>query len=71
MMPTKGTKQEKVRAAFEYADFFIEECTRDTAFDLGELNLEEDNLEHKKEDENASENRTGLSRIFSGSKRKV
>jgi hypothetical protein len=52
MMPTKGNKQEKVRAAFEYADYFLEE---DAKFERGEYNREVESVR-----QNASENRSGL-----------
>ena len=63
MMPTKGTKQEKVRAAFEYADIFLEESIK-----FGERNPDFNLDELDKDEPNESENRTGISRLFGRTK---
>ena len=65
MMPTKGTKQEKVRAAFEYADFFLEESVK---YESKLLDLEIDEEEKRRDDTHESDNTSGLSRLFSRSK---
>lgn len=68
MMETKGTKQEKVRAAFEYADFFLEQCYHEEVIDDIIDDVLNDETPIDKEKVNESENRTSLSRLFSRSK---